>query len=153
MSSALTPWAILSFIGNDSSHCTCTEWNSPKKSLLYLLESGCDGPFLFYYFPFILQPQQALDNYRAPLKTFYSHQLEFRAETIFCLVNTLRVYLLWRALRDSLVISMPKRHTVSRFTSVPFGSYFAFKRFLNGWGSLTFIMSLWLLLIVMSAYW
>ena len=77
----------------------------------------------------------------------------YRGETIVCLFNTLRVYLVWRILAEWVLSYLPKRHTVSLFASVKLGKTFALKKLLNGWHSITCIIVLWGLSILFLAYW
>ena len=79
--------------------------------------------------------------------------LIWRLETFGCMFNSLRVYQLWRVYRNNVVIKLPMRHTVSRFTLLRFGSYFVFRKVLSGWQAVFWMSRAWFLLMFLFAYW
>jgi hypothetical protein len=77
----------------------------------------------------------------------------YRGETLFCLVNTLRVYLIARVIADSVLAKLPRRHTVSMFVGVTISKKFAFKKLLNGWTSIAYIGLFYSFILIFLAYW
>ena len=77
----------------------------------------------------------------------------YRAETIFCIYNSFRIYLLWPVLRDWMLYQLPKRHTVAAFTKTRMDSAFALKRILNGPHAMAFICYFWILTFFVTGYW
>lgn len=55
------------------------------------------------------------------------------AQTMMASFNMLRLYLLWRVIRDWMVSDLPKRCTLAGFQKLKIGSAFAVKRMLNSW--------------------
>ena len=43
----------------------------------------------------------------------WSNIVMYRAETFFCVINSVRVYLLWPVVRDKVLLSLPRRHTIA----------------------------------------
>ena len=78
----------------------------------------------------------------------------YRAETLGALVNSVRIYLIWPVVRDSILETLPRRHTISAFTNVQMSSAFAFKVIMNDeLLSLVFIAACWSLCFLLTGYW
>jgi len=78
----------------------------------------------------------------------------YRAETIGAVVNSFRIYLLWPVVRDAVLESLPRRHTISSFSKVQMGSGFALKVILNDEVmSMVFIAICWSLCFLLTGYW
>jgi hypothetical protein len=77
----------------------------------------------------------------------------YRLETITALFNTLRIYLVFRWLRDCELSKMRKRHTIASFAGAKFDNVYIFKRWLHGWNGAFFITSVWVLSLLMCGYW
>lgn len=88
---------------------------------------------------------------------FGSMQLDnyvmYRGESIMCFINTLRLYLLCRVLRDAELQDLPRVHTVQRFTGVEIGYVFALKRVFNSLLAVWYIAWLWAGTIFVLGYW
>jgi len=68
----------------------------------------------------------------------------YRAETIFAVLNSVRICLLWPIFKNEILVSLPRRHTISAFSNVEMGSAFAFKIVLNNeTRALRFIAVIW----------
>jgi hypothetical protein len=76
-----------------------------------------------------------------------------RSETLMASFNMLRLYLIWRVIRDWMVNDLPKRRTLAGFQRLSIGSAFAIKRMLNSWYSLVYLTALWFSLLFLLAYW
>jgi len=85
--------------------------------------------------------------------TNLDNTIVYRSETLLCIVNTLRCYLLWRVITDHILDTLPRRHTVAMFASVKLGKEFAFKLMLNGWGAIWYIAGAWCFFVVLLGYW
>uniref|UniRef100_A0A7S0WHU2 Potassium channel domain-containing protein n=1 Tax=Hemiselmis tepida TaxID=464990 RepID=A0A7S0WHU2_9CRYP len=85
--------------------------------------------------------------------TNLDNTIVYRSETLLCILNTLRCYLLWRVLTDQILDTLPRRHTVAMFASVKLGKEFAFKLMLNGWGAIWYIAGAWCFFVVLLGYW
>jgi len=83
----------------------------------------------------------------------WSNFVLYRAETIFMLWNTLRVYLFWKCFTDAVLEKLPRRHTVSSFTGVRMNSAFTFKQVLNSEQSVLVIAMFWFGQILLLGYW
>jgi len=78
----------------------------------------------------------------------------YRIETASAIWSWLRLYLFGRVVRDSVLVRLPRRHTVSTFSQVTFGSSFAFKVLLHqSFRSMFFICFIWMSLLFLAAYW
>ena len=77
----------------------------------------------------------------------------YRIETIAALVNTLRIYLVFRWLRDYELMRMDKRHTIATFSNTKFNNIFVLKRWLHGYRASFFLVIVWLLAMFLCAYW
>ena len=77
----------------------------------------------------------------------------YRAETIFMLWNTLRIYLFWKCFIDAVLERLPRRHTVSSFTGVRMNSAFTFKQVLNSEQAVVVIALFWFGQILLLGYW
>jgi len=77
----------------------------------------------------------------------------YRGETLCTVVATFRVYLVWRILRDQILLRLPKRHTVSAYTRISFGSALTFKMILNSRGAMPFIAAIWYGMLFIFSYW
>ena len=77
----------------------------------------------------------------------------YRAETLAALGNTLRIYLVWRYYRDLVLFHTEKRHTIASFTGAKFGTGYVLKWSMRGWHAVPFMMVVWTIAIVISAYW
>jgi hypothetical protein len=77
----------------------------------------------------------------------------YRSETIFCMYNTLRCYLLWPVLTERVLSNLPRRHTVAMFASVHLGKGFAFKLMLHGWNAIWYIAGFWMFFMLLFGYW
>jgi hypothetical protein len=82
----------------------------------------------------------------------YENLVVYRIETLAALINMLRIYLLWKYLRDLTLNSIPKRHMITRFTGAEFRSIYVLKGLLRGRHGLVMIGTLWLVLIWIAAY-
>jgi len=76
----------------------------------------------------------------------------YRVETLLAVYNMLRCYTLWRCFVDVMMYQMPKRHTISNFSGVPFDWIFAFKKSLDGWSGVAMVMALWSMSILFVGY-
>ena len=76
-----------------------------------------------------------------------------RSETMMASFNMLRLYLLWRVIRDWMVSDLPKRRSLAGFQKLNIGSAFAIKRMLNSWYSLVYLTAIWFCLLFLLAYW
>ena len=83
----------------------------------------------------------------------WSNIVMYRAETFFCVINSMRVYLLWPVVRDKVLLSLPRRHTIAAFNRCELNGTFALKRILGGKVAIQFICLFWLLTIVLTGYW
>ena len=83
----------------------------------------------------------------------WSNFVMYRAETIFMMWNTLRLYLFLKCFVDRVLAQLPRRHTVSSFTGVRMNSAFTFKQVLNSDQAMPVIVSFWLLQILVFGYW
>jgi len=73
----------------------------------------------------------------------------YRAETIFAVLNSVRICLLWPIFEHEILVSLPRRHTISAFSNVEMGSAFAFKIVLNNeTRALRFIAVIWVCVFV-----
>jgi hypothetical protein len=52
--------------------------------------------------------------------TTYSNIIVYRVETIACLINTCRFYLVWRYVREFMFLGLKTRHTIQNFSHSPF---------------------------------
>uniref|UniRef100_A0A7S1E3M7 Potassium channel domain-containing protein n=1 Tax=Hemiselmis andersenii TaxID=464988 RepID=A0A7S1E3M7_HEMAN len=77
----------------------------------------------------------------------------YRAESLMCLINSFRAYLILRVVKDHVLLGLPLRHTISKFTSVQFAALFSFKFLLVGWHAVVHLASWWGVLIIVSGYW
>jgi hypothetical protein len=77
----------------------------------------------------------------------------YRIETLAALLNTMRIYLVFRWLRDLEFSKMAKRHTIESFTGAKFNNVYIFKRWLHGWNATLFLTFVWILCIFMEGYW
>ena len=77
----------------------------------------------------------------------------YRAETIFCLYNSFRLYLFLPVVRDYELRRLPKRHTISSFTNTKMNSAFALKRILNGHDAMLVIGCFWASSFLITGYW
>ena len=77
----------------------------------------------------------------------------YRAETLFCVYNSFRLYLCLPVVRDYELSLMPKRHTISAFTNTTMEGAFALKRILNGPDAMLVIGSFWGASFVITGYW
>ena len=77
----------------------------------------------------------------------------YRIETIAALLNTIRIYLFFRWLRDYELSKMAKRHTIESFAGAKFNNKYICKRWLHGWNASLFLTLVWGLCIFMCAYW
>ena len=77
----------------------------------------------------------------------------YRAETIFCLYNSFRLYLFLPVVRDYELRRLPKRHTISSFTNTGMNSAFALKRILNGHDAMLVIGCFWASSFLITGYW
>ncbi|EKX47702.1 hypothetical protein GUITHDRAFT_106691 [Guillardia theta CCMP2712] len=93
-----------------------------------------------------------------PMTTFelgvwnWNNFILYRGETILAVINTFRLYLLWPVLKDQVLQSLPKRHTISSFTNIPMGSSFVVKKVIRSKFSLLFITILWLISVFLFAF-
>lgn len=85
--------------------------------------------------------------------TTLQNYVVYRAETLFCLWNTLRLYLLWRLVRDRALNSIPQLFTIAHYTEVRLGSSYVTKRLLKSWASIFYLATVWAGLILLFAYW
>jgi hypothetical protein len=76
----------------------------------------------------------------------------YRIETMGCVWNMFRFYLLWWAFVHFMVHDLPMRHTVGSYSNVKFESLFALKRSLNTWYSFLYLSVGWAVLIVLLGY-
>ena len=76
----------------------------------------------------------------------------YRVETIMAVYNVLRTYTFWRWYRDIRCSKLPKRHTISNFTGVPFNSVYILKKSLDGWSGVLMIVYLWSFSILSLGY-
>ena len=67
----------------------------------------------------------------------------YRVESVGAVYNVLRTYTFWRVYRDPVLLSFPKRFTISNFTRVQFGSVYVLKKSLEGWNGVLMIAFLW----------
>lgn len=77
----------------------------------------------------------------------------YRAETVFCIYSTLRVYLLWRIIQFLVLSPYPKRHTVSMYTTASLKSGFAVKVMFDGWYAAVSVSAFWSAFILLFGYW
>jgi len=77
----------------------------------------------------------------------------YRGETMFCVLNTLRLYLCARVWKQRMLADLPRKHTVGEFLGVHIGYSFAVKRAFNSLGAVLHIGSAWLILVFVLAYW
>ncbi len=77
----------------------------------------------------------------------------YRIETLAALLNTMRIYLVFRWLRDLEFSKMAKRHTIATFAGAKFNNVYVFKRWLHGWNAILFLTSVWILCIFLEGYW
>lgn len=78
----------------------------------------------------------------------------YRAETMFAVLSSLRIFLLWPILKNEILASLPRRHTISAFSNVEMGSAFAFKIVLNNESrALRFIAVIWAFTFLLCAFW
>jgi len=85
--------------------------------------------------------------------TTYSNIIVYRVETIACLINTCRFYLVWRYVRDFMFLGLKSRHTIQNFTGIKFGSRIVMKFLMNGWSSTLIILIIWGICILILGYW
>jgi len=121
-----------------SPHVTLGELFGRVELLLELLFVGVHLP-----------PGVTFETGYKSIDNFVSH----RGETILCLVNTCRVYLLFRSIREALLSRLPKRQTIARMSRVEMDSSFALKLVLNSWNGYIYIAAWWLASLLFSAYW
>ena len=83
----------------------------------------------------------------------FGNLIVYRAETFGALVNSCRLYLVWRYYRDHFLHKVPKRLTVESFTGARFGSVYMFKTNMHGRTGARNIVIFWCLSILMCGYW
>jgi len=83
----------------------------------------------------------------------WTNLVMYRAETVLCVYNSMRIYLLWPVVRDCVLVSLPKRHTISTFTSTEMHSAFAFKRIMNSRSAFRDIGIAWAMSFLWTGYW
>ena len=76
----------------------------------------------------------------------------YRGETIFCVYNILRIYLLWRCIRDFIIKAMPKHFTIEAFTQIDIGSFYVLKSLLEGWKGFQFVAFAWIFSMLVLGY-
>ncbi|EKX41294.1 hypothetical protein GUITHDRAFT_142197 [Guillardia theta CCMP2712] len=76
----------------------------------------------------------------------------YRGETIFCVYNILRIYLLWRCIRDFIIKTMPKHFTIEAFTQINIGSFYVLKSLLEGWKGFQFVTFAWMFSMLVLGY-
>lgn len=84
--------------------------------------------------------------------TSMGNDVVYRGETLMCLLNSLRLYLLWRSIKYFVLSPYPKRHTVSMYTSAKLQSSFALKVMFDGWFAATYVSTFWACLLVYLGY-
>ena len=77
----------------------------------------------------------------------------YRIETLGALLNSIRIYLVWKYLRDRELLKIPQSHMISGFTGAHFGSVYVLKKLFRGWLGLRTMALLWILAIVVFSYW
>lgn len=77
----------------------------------------------------------------------------YRGETLLCLINTLRVYLFWRVMRDNVLSKIPKRITIQQITGIKLNSIYVLKRLTNDWMSVFYLCVTWVGVVVILGYW
>ena len=86
--------------------------------------------------------------------TNWDNILVYRAETIFAVINSFRVLLVWPILKNKILVSLPRRHTIAGFSNIKMGNAFAFKVLLNNESfALRFIGCVWALSFLLCAFW
>ena len=83
----------------------------------------------------------------------WSNTIMYRAETLFCVYNTIRVYLIWPVLRDHFLSTFPRRHTIASFTHTRMDSAFAFKCIMQGPTAIMYAGLFWIIGIFLTGYW
>ncbi len=77
----------------------------------------------------------------------------YRAETLGTLVNSLRVYLIFRYLRARWLIYLPMRLTIQTWTGATLDTKYMFKKNLQGWNGIRTVMLMWCVCIIVCGYW
>jgi hypothetical protein len=77
----------------------------------------------------------------------------YRAETLGALVNSLRVYLIFRYLRARWLIHLPMRLTIQTWTGATLDTKYMFKVNLHGWNGIRTVILVWCLFIIVCGYW
>jgi hypothetical protein len=83
----------------------------------------------------------------------FDNVVVYRAETLASLVNTVRIYLVWRYYRDWVLFHLARRHTIASFSGAKFGTVFVLKKSLHGWRATLFILACWMVSLVLVSYW
>ena len=83
----------------------------------------------------------------------WSNTVMYRAETLFCVYNSFRVYLIWPVLRDYFLDAFPRRHTIASFTHTRMDSAFAFKCIMQGPTAIMYTGLFWIIGIFLTGYW
>lgn len=76
-----------------------------------------------------------------------------RSETMMASFNMVRLYLIWRVIRDWMVDDLPKRFTLAGFQRLKIGTSFAIKRMLNSWYAIVYLALAWFAILFLLAYW
>jgi len=83
----------------------------------------------------------------------FENLLMYRAETLFCVYNSFRIYLIWPVVRDRFLTALPRRYTIASFTHTSMNSAFAFKCIMNGPMAILYVGFFWILSIFVAGYW
>mmetsp|Transcript_16133 Transcript_16133/g.25035 ORF Transcript_16133/g.25035 Transcript_16133/m.25035 type:complete len:335 (-) Transcript_16133:169-1173(-) len=86
------------------------------------------------------------------LRYLLSNWILYRSETLFCVWNFTRVFLIWGSIVDWLVSDLPMLHIFAGFASIRIGSSFAIKKALNSWYAIVYIALAWTVSCVLLAY-
>ena len=83
----------------------------------------------------------------------WSNTIMYRAETLSCVYNSFRVYLLWPVLRDHFLSAFPRRYTIASFTHTRMDSAFAFKCIMQGPSAIMYTGFFWIIGVFLTGYW
>jgi len=82
-----------------------------------------------------------------------SNIVTHRGETVACLFNCFRVYLVARSINGVLQSRLHKRQAISKLAKVDMGWGFSVKMVLNSWSAFVWIAAIWMALIMLFSYW